>query len=143
MYIRTATEADEAEIVRFDHVAREDTDRQQFIRESIETERCSVCVDEHQVIGYGVLEHSFYRQGFVAMLYVHPDHRRRGVGLGLMRWMESECRTAKIWTSTNLSNTAMQSLLAKLDYRLSGFFDNLDPGDPELVYVKFLEPGGV
>jgi hypothetical protein len=29
-------------------------------------------------------------------------------------------------------------LLAKLDYLPSGRIDNLDEGDPELVYVKYL-----
>jgi hypothetical protein len=32
----------------------------------------------------------------------------------------------------------MQSLLAKLGYQLSGVIHELDPGDPELVYVKYL-----
>jgi hypothetical protein len=30
----------------------------------------------------------------------------------------------------------MQALLAKLGYRLSSVIHDLDPGDPELVYVK-------
>gem|GEM_PF-5850403 len=32
----------------------------------------------------------------------------------------------------------MQLLLEKSGYSLSGFIDNLDPGDPELVYFKRL-----
>ena len=53
-----------------------------------------------------------------------------------MRHMESLCRTPKLFTSTNLSNLRMQSLLAKLDYELSGVIHNLDEGDPEIVYFK-------
>jgi hypothetical protein len=55
-----------------------------------------------------------------------------------MARLESECRTEKLFTSTNLSNLPMQSLLAKRGYKLSGVIDNLDPGDPELVYFKFV-----
>jgi ribosomal protein S18 acetylase RimI-like enzyme len=140
--IRIGTEADAAELIRFDAVARAEADRRSFVRESIQGGRCFVCADGGELIGYGVLEHSFYRQGFVAMLYVHPDHRRRGVGTSLMQRMESKCRTRKIWTSTNLSNLPMQSLLSKLDYRLSGVLGELDPHDPEIVYVKVLRPDG-
>jgi hypothetical protein len=55
-----------------------------------------------------------------------------------MRYFESACETAKLFTTTNLSNLPMQSLLAKLGYKLSGVIDDLDLGDPELVYVKYL-----
>jgi GNAT superfamily N-acetyltransferase len=72
-------------------------------------------------------------------LYIHPDHRRQGGGSTMMGYLESICRTAKIFTSTNLSNLPMQSLLAKLGYKLSGVIHNLDEDDPELVYVKFLK----
>jgi hypothetical protein len=30
----------------------------------------------------------------------------------------------------------MQSLLKKLEYERSGIINNLDPGDPELIYFK-------
>ena len=53
-----------------------------------------------------------------------------------MQHLESECKTPKIFTSTNLSNLAMQALLVKLRYKLSGTIHNLDPDDPELVYMK-------
>lgn len=72
------------------------------------------------------------------MLYVHANHRRRGAGTALVQHLESLCQTPKLFTSTNLSNLAMQSLLAKLGYELSGVIHNLDEGDPELVYFKRL-----
>ena len=52
--------------------------------------------------------------------------------------MGSLCRTPKLFTSINLSNLGMQSLLAKSGYELSGVIHNLDEGDPELVYLKRL-----
>ena len=48
----------------------------------------------------------------------------------------------KLFTSTNRSNAPMQSLLAKLGYRPSGVIENLDEGDPELVYMKHVSDGG-
>jgi hypothetical protein len=50
--------------------------------------------------------------------------------------MEQRCKTAKLFTSTNQSNKPMQVLLNRLGYRPSGVIENLDEGDPELVYMK-------
>jgi hypothetical protein len=33
----------------------------------------------------------------------------------------------------------MQRLLVRLGYRTCGFIEELDPGDPELIFVKKLE----
>jgi len=50
----------------------------------------------------------------------------------------NECRTPKLFTSTNQSNVPMQGLLATLEFARSGLIENLDDGDPELVYFKRL-----
>jgi ribosomal protein S18 acetylase RimI-like enzyme len=102
-----------------------------------------VATADETAIGYVVLDYSFYENGFISMLYVHADYRRRCVGERLMQQIEEVCRTAKLFTSTNLSNIAMQRLLAKLGYVLSGVIHNLDEDDPELVYFKRLEQRAV
>ncbi|WZB72100.1 hypothetical protein WJ968_11125 [Achromobacter xylosoxidans] len=48
------------------------------------------------------------------------------------------CDTAKLFTSTNQSNVAARRLMAKAGFVPSGMIENLDEGDPELVYVKFV-----
>jgi ribosomal protein S18 acetylase RimI-like enzyme len=119
-------------------VAQREKRRRAFVTRSIVARACSVIVDDEQVVGYAVLDYSFFEQGFISMLYVHPDYRRRGAALRLMQHLETVCQTKKLFTSTNLSNLPMQSLLAKLGYILSGVIHHLDEGDPELVYVKYL-----
>lgn len=88
-----------------------------------------------------MLDYSFYQNGFVSMLYIDPAHRRQGAAALLMRHLESLCRTPKLFTSINLSNLPMQSLLAKAGYILGGVIHHLDENDPELVYVKYLNSG--
>ncbi len=100
------------------------------------SETCFVAVVEEEVIGYGVLNYSFFHNGCIDMLYMHSDHRRSGAGTALLRHMETLCQTPKLFTSTNLSNLPMQSRLSKLGYVLSGVIHNLDEGDPEIVYFK-------
>lgn len=47
--------------------------------------------------------------------------------------------SVQIFTSTNESNRHMQHVLAKAGYHLAGRIEELDPGDPEIIYVKTLE----
>ena len=136
--IRSATNTDIDVICKFDHIAYQDGQRRAFVERSVGAGYCFVIEAQKHVVGYAVLEYSFYEQGFVSMLYIHPEHRRQSAGIKLMQHLESACHTPKIFTSTNLSNLPMQSLLAKLGYTLSGVLHHLDEGDPELVYVRYL-----
>ncbi|MDR7450153.1 MAG: GNAT family N-acetyltransferase [Armatimonadota bacterium] len=88
-----------------------------------------------------VKEAPTYEQGFVSILYIHSKYQQQGAGMMLMQHLESICQTPKLFTSTNLSNLPMQSLLAKLGYASSGVIHHLDEDDPELVYVKYLKQG--
>jgi len=141
--IRPADPADVAAIEAVDPVASHDDDRRRFIAERVAAGQTLVAVvddalDGDAIVGYLVMDHGFFGRGFVAMLCVHPERRRRGIGQALMRHAEVACRTPRIFTSTNRSNLPMQRLLAGLGYRRSGMVDDLDPGDPELVYSRGL-----
>ena len=139
--IRLAQENDLEALYYCDASAQQDPQRCAFIMRVVANDQCYVAVDD-QVLGYGVLDYTFFEQGFVALVIVHPHYRRQGIGVALMQHLAAVCQTAKLFTSTNLSNTPMPALLAKLSYRLSGVIHDLDEGDPELVYVKYLLPNG-
>jgi ribosomal protein S18 acetylase RimI-like enzyme len=136
--IRPANESDVEALCSLDLIARCENDPREFIRRAVVSGTCFVAVAEEEVIGYGVLNYTFYCNGHIEMLYVHSGQRRRGAGEALLQHMESLCQTSKLFTSTNLSNLPMQALLAKLEYVLSGVIHNLDEGDPEVVYFKQL-----
>lgn len=136
--IRQAIEKDIERLCSIDLIARVENERREFIRREVMAGNCFVAVEDETVIGYGVLNYTFFYNGCIDMLYVDSDHRRKGVGGALLRHLELLCKTPKLFTSTNLSNLPMQSLLAKLDYILSGVIHNLDEGDPEIVYFKRL-----
>jgi len=137
--IRQAIPGDIATIRALDPLAQRSIQRGSFIERSVLSRECYVIDEGNCVVGYGILEYSFYELGFVAMLYICPEYRRRGAGSMLMEHFQSTCQTPKIFTSTNLSDLPMQSLLAKLRYSLSGIIHHLDENDPEVVYFKFIE----
>jgi ribosomal protein S18 acetylase RimI-like enzyme len=87
-----------------------------------------VATTDGEVVGYLVLEYTFYAHGFISMLYIHPKHRQHGIGEELLRHAENICTTDKLFTSANQSNILMQALLKKMDFMPSGRIENLDEG---------------
>lgn len=92
---------------------------------------------DNQPIGYVRFNHSFFWKGWVETLVVDPRYRRRGAATALLGHVESICTAPKIFVSTSLCNTAMQTVLARCGYRLSGVIQDLGP-QPELFYFKQL-----
>jgi hypothetical protein len=70
--IRLAVEDDIDEIFSFERIAQQSKSRQTFIRHSIVARNCYIASYE-QIVGYAVLEYSFYEMGFVSMLYIDLD----------------------------------------------------------------------
>ena len=136
LQVREAIPADCAAIVAIDEIARADPAREAFVRHALEAHVVCVAIDDRHVHGYGVLEHTFFGQGFVSMIYVAAGSRRRGIARELLRALDEHCRTRKLFTSTNSSNGPMQALLLEAGFEASGVIHNLDPGDPELVYFR-------
>ncbi len=136
--IHKAVKKDVEAMCTFDHVAQCDGKRKEFISNAVRAGHCWVALFAHQIVGFVVLEYAFYGNGFISLIYIHSDFRRRGIGSALMRHAEALCRTEKLFTSTNQSNRSMQALLDKLEYARSGIIENLDEAEPELVYFKRL-----
>ena len=113
-------------------------EHEELVRRAMREATACVAMLDGLAMGYALLEHSFFGRGFITMLTVQSAYRRQGVGTALVRYMETLCRTERIFTSTNQSNRPMQLLLQNLGYRHSGTVDDLDPGDPELFYSRRL-----
>jgi hypothetical protein len=124
-------------IYGLDPKARSDATRRDFIQRAVSFGNCFIgSQGDDSLVAYGILDYSFFNFGFIPLVHIGVDYRRHGYGLTLMKYLESYCRTAKLFTSTNLSNVPMQMLLRKLAYKLSGVIQDLDENDPELIYCK-------
>lgn len=136
--VRPASREDIDSIIELDPIAKQERGRRTFITKAVAAGQCWAAVepaDASAVIGYGVLNQSFFEHDFIPLIVVKASARRRGVATAIMRTLELQCQ-GKLFTSTNTSNIAMRQLLGRLGYIESGRIENLDDNDPELVFVK-------
>jgi ribosomal protein S18 acetylase RimI-like enzyme len=138
--IARATSQDFEHICGLDETVRRGPARRRIIGEALGESRCAVARVDGIVRGYMILAHDFFGHGLVELLIVHPEYRRRGLASALMRAAELDAPTGKLFTSTNESNQAARRLFERLGFARSGVIENLDEGDPEVVYFKRLAP---
>src|SRR5690242_7194951 len=136
---RLAGTRDRRTLVALDPLAEKDLQRRDTIDSAIAARRCWVAEGFGRVVGYGILSKNFFHRDFIEIVFVSEDARRTGAGAALLGAIERAVKEEKLFTSTNASNIAMRGLLFTRGYRESGRIENLDPNDPELVFVKFLE----
>ena len=139
MTIRRAIPADEDAIVAVDSAVIGTEERRRQIRSAINDGLCVAAEIDGEVAAYAILSYHFFGNGFVELLMVHPTRQRHGLGMALLEHCRSICRTQKMFTSTNRSNTPMRALLERAEFIFCGEIDHLDEGDPERVYVKYLQ----
>jgi GNAT superfamily N-acetyltransferase len=134
--VEQATESDLEDICVLDRMIIGDSRRWSFLANAIKVGQCLIARVDQTSAGFAVLEQSFYGHGFLSLLIVHPMYRRQGVATALIGCVETMCPTEKLFTSTNQSNIPMQQLCEALGFVRSGWIENLDEGDPEIIYFK-------
>nr|WP_313372340.1 GNAT family N-acetyltransferase [Brucella intermedia] len=134
MFIRAALPHDFKAILAIDTTGPSDERRADKIKDWINGNACYLVEHDGGVVAYGVLTYHFFDCGFIEMLMVSEEFRRKRLGLKLVNYFKTICIRPKLFTSTNQSNVAMQSLLAEADFKRSGYIDNLDENDPELIF---------
>ena len=109
-----------------------------LVRKAVASGGCFVARDAARLAGFAAWDRDFFDRPFLRLLAVEPDYRKRGLGVALVRAVESAAREyGELFVSTEAINAPMQALLAKLGYAASGSIDNVnEPGNAELVYYR-------
>lgn len=136
MGIRPATANDYQALCVIDSVAEASPERRDQIWNWLRTARCFVAEVDGQVAAYGVLTSHFFGHSFIEMVMVGQEFRRHGLGAEIIEHLRSVAPGSKLFSSTNMSNVPMQMLFAKLGFKQSGHIDNLDHGDPEIIFFR-------
>jgi GNAT superfamily N-acetyltransferase len=125
-----------ADCLEFDHVALGGSlERRRELSMAAEEGRMRIATLNDRAVGYAVKAPWFFGAPFLALLYVNPAMRGRGVGSRLLEDFE-RAHGRRMFTSTNLSNAPMQSLLRLRLWTPCGMLSGLDEGDPEIFFVK-------
>ena len=136
LLFRTADAGDIPGIRFVDPLTRADPDRAQRIASALQNGDCIVACDGDEILGFAILNYTFFDQGFVALLVVGAGSRRRGIATALLAEVERRCAKPKLYVSANQSNLPAQCLFEKCGFVRSGRVENLDVDDTELLYFK-------
>jgi len=136
--VRLAGTRDRRGFAEIDPKVGTDLARREIVDAAIAARMCWLAERLNRPVGYGILSRKFFSRDFIELLYVAEDERRKGVGFAILKTIEGTIAADRVFTSTNESNSPMRALLGQCGYLPSGTIENLDPGDPELIFVKFL-----
>ncbi|WP_110113151.1 GNAT family N-acetyltransferase [Bacillus sp. CGMCC 1.16541] len=106
------------------------------IEKAIQQEKCFVALKGEKVVGFLLFHTHFFDCSFISLVMVSPHERRNGYATALIQQVEKIASTEKVFSSTNESNETMHHVFASNGYVRSGVVENLDEGDPEIVYFK-------
>jgi GNAT superfamily N-acetyltransferase len=132
--IRAAVCTDLPALIALDSVAADDPRRAVQIGQWLADGHMHVAELDDTLAGYRVQHRHFFGEAFIEMLMVAAPLRGHGIGRALLLHAVSCSAGARLFSSTNQSNTSMQRLLAAAGFVQCGIVHGLDEGDPELIY---------
>jgi ribosomal protein S18 acetylase RimI-like enzyme len=124
------------DILKIDEEVIGNKSRCEYIRKAIEEERCIVANDKSLIAGFLIFDTHFFDCSIISLIIVRPTERRKGYATSLIEYFVNISPTKKIFSSTNKSNQTMQEVFKANGFLQSGFIENLDEGDPEIIYFK-------
>jgi len=124
------------EIMYIDSEVMGDTSRRSYIKKAIELGCCFIGREEDDIVGFLIYDTHFFECSFISLIIVSPSKRRKGYASKMLDFMMRISPTDKVFSSTNRSNARMQKVFATNGFIQSGIVENLDEGDPELIYFK-------
>ncbi|MCT8137813.1 GNAT family N-acetyltransferase [Anaerobacillus sp. CMMVII] len=124
------------DIIEIDRAIFGNDSRREYIKKTIHEARCIVVKKEEDVVAFLTYDTHFFECSFISLVIVSPLERRKGYATSLLEYFVEIAPTDKIFSSTNRSNEIMQHVFKANGFVESGIIENLDEGDPELIYFK-------
>ncbi len=138
--LRKATLEDKSIVVGFDYRLDKDEhiklNRKEKITKAILDGECFIILADDREIGFIIFDYRFFDQGWIELIIIDAEYRGKGIAGKVFDLICKQCKTNKVFTSTNSSNIRMQRALAKAYFSFAGELNGLDDGDPELFYYR-------
>ncbi|RSD27519.1 GNAT family N-acetyltransferase [Mesobacillus subterraneus] len=110
--------------------------RRESINKAIEEDRCIVVKNGGSIAGFLIFDTQFFEQSFIGLIIIRASERRKGFATALIQYFVEISPTSKIFSSTNQSNKPIHEVFKANGFVESGYIENLDEGDPEIIYFK-------
>jgi GNAT superfamily N-acetyltransferase len=134
--IRSAAAADVDFMLALDALVPGRPRKRDWYDRALQSGEALVATLDGKFAGFAIHHRHFFERDFLSLLVVEPWCRQRGVASALVKAVETRCRGGDLFTSTNKSNTMMLTSLQRWGFIPTGRVDNIDPGDPELIFMK-------
>ncbi|QWU47307.1 GNAT family N-acetyltransferase [Bacillus sp. NP247] len=121
-------------ILHIDVAVIGDDSRRNYIKHAIDEGNCIIAKEDNSISGFLTYDTNFFGSTFLSLIIVSPTKRRQGHASSLISYMLRHFPTQKIFSSTNESNTNMQKVFKANGFMRSGMIENLDEGDPEIIF---------
>lgn len=140
--LRKATVQDKPTLIdldfRLDQIEHFKLKREEKIDKAILAGECLIITEDQTSVGFVIFDYRFFDQGWIELIIINEAYRGKGIAVEAFNLIEKQCKSEKVFTSTNRSNASMQSALKKANFTFAGELTGLDEGDPELFYYKRL-----
>jgi ribosomal protein S18 acetylase RimI-like enzyme len=123
-------------IVQLDREVIGTTSRRDMIEHAIKQGRCILVKEKNEAAGFAIYDTNFFECTFISLVIVSPAKRRKGYASQLLNEVVRTSPTEKVFSSANRSNLSMQKVFKENGFVESGIVENLDEGDPEIIYFK-------
>lgn len=138
--LRKATSKDRAIVVDFAYSLDMDEyiklKREEKITKAIFNDGCFLVLADNREVGFVFFDYCFFDQGWIELIILGEEYRGKGIAGKVFDLICKQCKSDKVFTSTNRSNTQMQKALTKANFSFAGELNGLDDGDPELFYYR-------
>jgi ribosomal protein S18 acetylase RimI-like enzyme len=124
------------DIAKIDEEVIGSNSRREYIRKAIEEERCIIAFNKNLIVGFLIFDTHFFDCSFISLIIVRPTERRKGYATSLIQYFIKISATKKVFSSTNKSNQRMQEVFKVNGFIESGFIENLDEDDHEIIYFR-------
>lgn len=129
-----AKEEDLEKIVQLDRGVIGNESRREGILRAIGLGNCLIVKEGDGIAGFLLYDTHFFECTFISLIIVSPAKRRLGYASSLLEYVMNISPTRKVFSSTNQSNVGMQQVFTSNGFIRSGIVENLDEGDPEIIF---------